>query len=270
MSRAATPAMNPAEAARHLMAWWQAAGVETAHIVIERSQAGLPAAATPKQSGTPAASQYRAPASAAATVSATEAVQAAREAAAAATNLQELETAVRAFEGCGLKKTARSTVFCDGVAGADVMLVGEAPGADEDLEGRPFVGRSGKLLDAMLASIGLSRSENLYITNVVPWRPPGNRTPSRDELAICRPFVVRHIQLAKPRHLLLAGGVAASSLLETAEGITKLRTRSLQFDPGDGSPPIPVQCLLHPAYLLRRPSEKALVWRDLLRFVDGL
>jgi uracil-DNA glycosylase len=217
------------------------------------------------------ATPNRAAASSANAMAPSAAVEAAHAAASAATSLEALKAAIEGFDGCALKKTARMTVFGDGVPGADVMLVGEAPGSDEDREGRPFVGKSGQLLDAMLKSAGLSRAHNLYITNVVPWRPPGNRNPSRDELAICRPFVMRHIALARPKHLLLAGGVAAQTVLGTQDGITKLRTSTRQkLDLGDGSVPIPVRCLLHPAYLLRRPGEKALMWKDLLSFIDGL
>ena len=257
--------VSPLEAARHLLAWWGEAGVDVAHVTLE-----APARPAPQIQRTVGPS-FKAPAVGAHAVPASDAVAAAQAAAAGATTLEALRAAIEAFDGCALKRTARMTVFADGIAGADVMLVGEAPGSDEDREGRPFVGKAGQLLDAMVKSIGLSRATNLYITNVVPWRPPGNRTPSRDELAICRPFVMRHIQLARPRHLLLAGGVAAQTILGASDGITKLRqSQNHRLDPGDGSPPIPARCLLHPAYLLRRPAEKPLMWKDLLSFVDGL
>jgi uracil-DNA glycosylase len=260
-----TATLPPLDAARHLLAWWGEAGVDVSHVTL--APPARPAAMARRE--TKAA--FTAPATGAGTVPASAAVEAAQAAAAAATTLDALRAAIEGFEGCALKKTAKLTVFADGVAGADVMLVGEAPGGDEDRDGRPFVGKAGQLLDAMMKSIGLSRATNLYITNVVPWRPPGNRTPSRDELAICRPFVMRHIQLARPRYLLLAGGVAAQTVLGASDGITKLRqSHKHTLDPGDGNPPIPVRCLLHPAYLLRRPAEKALMWKDLLSFIDGL
>ena len=140
-----------------------------------------------------------------------------------ASTLDELAAALDSFEGCGLKKTAKSTVFSDGVSSARVMLVGEAPGQDEDRTGKPFVGRSGQLLDAMMETIGLSRASNLYIANVIPWRPPGNRAPSVDELEICKPFIMRQIELAAPEIIVLVGGTSAKTLLNTETGITRLR-----------------------------------------------
>ena len=141
------------------------------------------------------------------------------------------------------------------------MLIGEAPGQDEDRQGKPFVGRSGQFLDTMLAAIGISRTDNLYISNVVPWRPPGNRTPSLDEIALCKPFIARHIALAKPDILLLVGNISTKTLLETETGITKLRGQWQTYQADDLS--IPALPLLHPAYVLRRPETKADVWADL-------
>jgi len=178
-----------------------------------------------------------------------------------ADNLEGLRQIMENFDGCALKKTAKNTVFCDGVSGANIMLIGEAPGQDEDRQGKPFVGRSGQLLDAMLAAIGISRSENLYISNVVPWRPPGNRTPSVDEIAMCKPFIDRHIALAKPTMLLLVGNISNKTLLDTQTGITKLRGQWQNYE-ADGLS-IPALPLLHPAYILRRPETKADMWADL-------
>lgn len=178
-----------------------------------------------------------------------------------AQTLEELEAAMRGFEGCALKKTAKNLVFSDGIASAKIMLVGEAPGQDEDRQGKPFVGRSGQLLDQMLESIGITRNENLYIANVVPWRPPGNRTPSIDEIALCKPFIARHIALAKPDILLLVGNISNKTLLNTETGITKLRGQWQSYA-ADGLS-IPVLPLLHPAYVLRRPETKADFWSDL-------
>lgn len=179
----------------------------------------------------------------------------------AANSLDELAEALAAFDGCALKKTAKNTVFSDGVAGAEVMIVGEAPGQDEDRQGKPFVGRSGQLLDKMLAAIGLSRATNVYIANVVAWRPPGNRTPSPDEIALCRPFIARQIELAAPKVLLFVGNSSAKTLLDTDTGITRLRGKWHDYQ-ADGLV-IPALPLLHPAYILRRPEAKLDMWVDL-------
>jgi DNA polymerase len=187
----------------------------------------------------------------------------AREVSRRATSIAELEEAVRAFEGCALKRTAKNTVFADGVAGAPVMIVGEAPGADEDRLGKPFVGVSGQLMDRMFASIGMSRERDLYITNILFWRPPGNRTPTLAEQAICLAFTRRHIELAKPKIVVLAGGTAVKAVLNTTEGITRLRGKwtTLTLDDGSEVPALPT---FHPAYLLRTPASKRQSWADLL------
>ncbi|MBM3645250.1 MAG: uracil-DNA glycosylase [Alphaproteobacteria bacterium] len=179
------------------------------------------------------------------------------------TSIAELEEAVRAFDGCALKRTAKHTVFADGVAGAPLMVVGEAPGADEDRIGKPFVGVSGQLLDRMLAAIGRSRTENAYITNILFWRPPGNRTPTPAEQAICLAFTRRHIELAQPKVVLLAGGVAAKALLDTTDGIIRMRGKWTELALGDGRT-VPALPTFHPAYLLRTPASKRQVWADLL------
>ena len=184
--------------------------------------------------------------------------------AAAATTLAELEAAVRAFEGCGLKRTATNTVFADGVAGAPLMIVGEAPGGDEDRIGKPFVGRSGQLLDRMLATVGFSRKTNAYITNVLFWRPPGNRKPTGDEIAACLPFVWRHIALARPRVVLLSGGTAMAAMLDRTEGITRLRGRWFELAVPGLDHPVPTLATYHPSFLLRTPARKSEAWRDLL------
>lgn len=193
---------------------------------------------------------------------------AAARAAEAADTVAALAEAVAAFEGCALKETATHTVFADGPAGAPAMFIGEAPGAEEDRLGRPFVGASGQLLDRMLAAIGLSRAANAYITNIIFWRPPGNREPSAEEIALCLPFVHRHVELARPRVLVFLGGPSAKTLLGRAEGITRLRGRWHEFQTprmkSAGAPPIPALPLFHPAYLLRTPAAKREAWRDLL------
>ena len=178
-----------------------------------------------------------------------------------ATTLDELAAALESFEGCALKKTAKSTVFSDGVSSARIMLVGEAPGQDEDRTGKPFVGRSGQLLDAMMATIGLSRADNLYIANVIPWRPPGNRAPSVDELETCKPFILRQIELVAPEIIVLVGGTSAKTLLNTETGITRLRGKWQTLEIGGRD--IPALPFFHPAYVLRRPETKIDVWADL-------
>ena len=193
--------------------------------------------------------------------------RAAREAAKAASNLEELRQALDSFTGCNLKLTATQLVFADGNPEARVMLVGEAPGRDEDIQGLPFVGRSGQLLDRMLAGIGLDRA-SVYIANVVPWRPPGNRTPTPQETATCRPFIERQIELADPDFLICLGGAAAKEIMATSEGILRLRGNWRDFDTGKRT--IKVLATLHPAYLLRQPLQKRLAWRDLLMLKAGL
>ena len=183
--------------------------------------------------------------------------------AAGCATLAELRTALEGFEGLSLKAAAASTVFGDGNPEAAVMCIGEAPGQEEDRQGLPFVGPSGKLLDRMLKSIGLDRT-SAYITNVVPWRPPANRKPTPDEVAICMPFVSRHIELVDPQLLILFGGAAASALLAKAEGINRLRGRWFEFNSPGLPRPVPVLATFHPAYLLRTPDAKRDAWRDLL------
>jgi uracil-DNA glycosylase family 4 len=181
--------------------------------------------------------------------------------------LEELRIALESFEGCALKRTAMRTVFADGNAQARIMFVGEAPGAEEDREGLPFVGRSGKLLDRMLAAIGLDRT-SAYIANIIPWRPPGNRTPTPQESAICLPFIRRQIELANPDILVCVGGPSATTLLEVKEGIT--RTRGRWFDYDTGTRKIKAIALFHPAYLLRSPAHKKVAWQDLLAIRKAL
>ena len=186
----------------------------------------------------------------------------ARQLAASASTLEELRQHMAGFDGCNLKFTAKNLVFADGNPNADLMLVGEAPGRDEDLEGLPFVGRSGRLLDRMLAAIGLDRN-SAYIANVIPWRPPGNRTPTPHETEICRPFIERQIELVNPKVLVNLGGPSAKTLLNTTEGILRLRGNWRVHTTASGIA-IPAMPTLHPAYLLRTPAHKKLAWRDFL------
>lgn len=210
------------------------------------------------------------PTAGAAAVPSEASVMAAREAASSAKTLDELAATLAAFEGCNLRNTATNLVFADGNPEARIMFVGEAPGRDEDLQGLPFVGRSGQLLDRMLAAIGLDR-KTAYIANVIPWRPPGNRTPSPQETEICRPFITRQIELADPDILVLLGGAAAKTLLQTSEGILRMRGKWREFETGDtGRGTIRAMATLHPAYLLRQPLAKKLAWRDFLAIKDAL
>jgi DNA polymerase len=190
-----------------------------------------------------------------------DAISSAQAAAASASTLAELQAALEAYDGCALKRTATNTVFADGVASGGVLLIGEAPGRDEDRVGKPFVGRAGQLLDKMLASIALDRKTNAYITNVINWRPPDNRDPSPEEAAQCLPFLRRHIELADPGVIILLGAVAARHVVGVSEGIMKLRGRWLDYRVGDRM--VPLMPTLHPAYLLRQPAHKKLAWRDL-------
>lgn len=200
----------------------------------------------------------------AAALSADAIAQSASEAAASARTLDELREKLLAFEGCGLKATATQLVFADGNPEAEIMILGEAPGADEDRIGRPFVGRAGQLLDKMLASIGLDR-DHVYIANVVPWRPPGNRTPTPLETSACLPFIRRQIELVHPKILVCLGAASTQTLLGTKEGIMRMRGRWFDYDMGEnsGGPKIPAIAMLHPAYLLRQPGHKKLAWADL-------
>lgn len=190
-----------------------------------------------------------------------DAIKMAKSIAANAMSLEDLKSAMASFEGCNLKRTANTLVFADGSPDARIMLIGEAPGMDEDVQGLPFVGRAGQLLDKQLAAIGLDRTMT-YITNVIPWRPPGNRTPTPQETEICRPFIERHIELFNPDVVLMLGGSSAKTLLKTSDGIMKLRGKWQEIK----TEKISVKALptLHPAYLLRQPLHKKLVWQDLL------
>ena len=184
-----------------------------------------------------------------------------REIAAACQDLASLRQAMENFQGCALKTTAKHTVFADGDPNARVMLIGEAPGRDEDLQGVPFAGRSGQLLNRMLTAINLDRSQ-VYISNILPWRPPGNRTPTGAEIAMCLPFIERHIELAAPDLLLLLGGISLKALFDTNEGIMRQRGRWKIYRAG--SREIPALATFHPAFLLRQPAQKKLAWQDFL------
>jgi DNA polymerase len=217
----------------------------------------------------PAAARPAAPAAAAPLVPTDQVLASAQDLARRAATLEELRATLQDFDGCPLKKTAHSLVFADGNPEARVMIIGEGPGAEEDRQGLPFVGVSGQLLDRMLACIGLDRT-SAYITNVLFWRPPGNRTPTGTELAICLPFVERHIELVDPEFILLAGGASAKALLGVSEGILRLRGRWRHYQHAGLSHPIPALPTLHPAYLLRQPAQKRAAWRDLLMLQEAM
>jgi len=193
----------------------------------------------------------------------------ARELADKATSLQELEAAIREFDGCSLKKMAQKTVFSAGNPKASIMIIGDAPGDEEDQQGTPFCGPSGVLLDKMFAAIGMNRENDLYITNTVFWRPPGNRQPSAEEAAICVPFLERHIALIAPKLLVLAGGTAASALLARPESISRLRGKTYPYTNPYLTEAIPALITYHPSYLLRQPTQKRAAWQD-MKFIRSL
>ncbi len=264
MDAASTPPAAQAQAtALALLAFWRAAGVDMDEAeAVYATPKGQPAFSQQKdgrlQAGGPKApaARKRAPIPGAP-------VEDARALAAAASSVAALRTAVEGFSGCALKVTARTTVFSDGPDDARILLIGEAPGKDEDEQGKPFVGRSGQLLDRMLATIGLDRKQNLLISNTIYWRPPGNRPPTQGEIAACLPFVDRLIELARPELLVLCGGVAAQIVLRREEGVMRLRGRRVNYA-REGHAPVNSMVMLHPAYLLRRPQEKRVAWADLL------
>jgi uracil-DNA glycosylase family 4 len=244
-----------------LLRWYAEMGVDVAvdpdpHDRFAESIAEKPRPAAPLPEPAPRAPQVLAQPA----LSADATAQSAAEAARAAQTLEDLRAALLAFEGCALKATATQLVFADGNPNADIMIVGEAPGADEDRQGLPFVGRAGQLLDKMLAAIGLDR-RHVYIANVVPWRPPGNRTPTPLETSACLPFMRRQIELVHPKILVCLGAAATQTLLGVKEGIMRIRGRWYEYDMGGAK--IPAIAMLHPAYLLRQPSHKKFAWQDL-------
>ncbi len=256
-----------ADAARAAAAWleWQSAmGVDCCLVASPVSAPSPPAAAPDELRAAP---RSAAPPSGRGPVPAP--VASAREIARACRSIDELARALEAFELCPLKETATRLCLSDGNPAARLMLVGEAPGVEEDRQGKPFVGPSGKLLDRMLATIGLDRSK-VYITNTVFWRPPGNRAPTALELATCLPFLERQIELLAPSLLVFVGGIAAKALLGLNEGVTRLRGRRFTYRSAEDRPAIPARVIFHPAYLLRQPMQKRLAWRDLLQIAQEL
>ncbi len=269
----------PANAAilEGVLAFWADAGVDVclSETPVDRLAEGArklapaPRAAAPSRSSSATSLQPTTPAATAEAPDITTAIVAARAAAAGAKDLAALEAAIAAFDGCPLSRQgARNAVFARGDPTAPVMIIGEGPGADEDLQGKPFVGRAGKLLDKMLAAAQLS--ERVFITNTVFWRPPGNRNPTPDEQATCAPFLERAIGLVNPKLLLLSGGVSAKWLLKRQDGILSLRGQWFDWSSDDGSVVIPALPTLHPAFLLRQPAAKAQAWKDLLTLMSRL
>lgn len=243
--------------------WYRAAGVDVAvgEEPIDRFaqrptvRSVLPQAATLQ----PSASQSDAAPLAAPAIGADPAE--ARSLAASAQSLTELEALLGQYDGCGLKLRATQLVFADGNPDASIMLIGEAPGAEEDRIGKPFVGKSGQLLDRMLAAIGLDRSK-VYIANTVPWRPPGNRTPTPEEMALCLPFLHRQVELVAPKVIMTLGGPAMQTLFDTTSGIIKMRGKWANLSIGRHQ--AEAVATLHPAYLLRNPAAKEQAWQDML------
>jgi uracil-DNA glycosylase family 4 len=263
---------EPAPTVQQLLAFYLEAGVDCAltdepvNRLAEPDPIPLRETAPPKplrESPAPVPAAPRADA----TVAPEAAITSAREAARTAPSLEALRALLENFDGCALKNTATRLVFADGNPQARIMFVGEAPGRDEDIEGLPFVGRSGKLLDRMIAAIGLDRSK-AYIANVIPWRPPGNRTPTPQETQICLPFIQRQIELVNPDVLVTLGNPSTQTLLSTREGIMKTRGRWSDYDTGTRT--IRAIATFHPAYLLRSPSYKRMSWQDLRAIAKAL
>ncbi|GGD93186.1 uracil-DNA glycosylase [Aureimonas endophytica] len=267
---------TPREAAAALLDWYALAGIdtilgeaprdrfaETAALQAARARPAPPPPAPPPEEPPPRASAAAA-ARPAVAVPDDVAVAQARDIAARAQSLDALRAGLMTFQGCNLRLTAKNTVFGDGDPAARVMLIGEAPGREEDIAGVPFVGRSGQLLNRMLAAIGIAR-ETMWITNTVPWRPPGNRPPTPAETEICLPFVARQIELVRPKLLICLGSPATKAILRNEEGILRLRGKWLSYAYGpQDAETLPAIPMLHPAYLLRQPAQKKLAWRDLL------
>ncbi|QGZ95807.1 uracil-DNA glycosylase, family 4 [Terricaulis silvestris] len=250
---------SPQHAARALLAFWRAAGVDMDGA--EAVFTGAPAATAPVRARAPEPAPITTPRPKK-TVSAP--VDNARTLAVAANSVAELRAAVAAFDGCALKATARNTVFSDGIDDAPVLIIGEAPGKDEDEQGKPFVGRSGQLMDKMLSHIGLNRQSNMMISNTIFWRPPGNRDPTQGEIVACLPFVERLIALKQPKLLILMGKNAGNTVLRREEAVSRLRGRRLLYTRDGLDTPVNAMVMLHPAYLLRQPQQKRQAWADLL------
>jgi uracil-DNA glycosylase family 4 len=242
--------LSAARAAAAWLDWYAAMGVTELDAPAGEPASPPTAPPTPRQA-VPALSGER------------SGVLTAHEIAAGCRTLDELRAALETFNGCALRQTATRLCFADGSASARLMLIGEAPGSEEDRQGLPFVGKSGQLLDRMLATIGLDRT-TAWITNVIFWRPPGNRAPTPAEIAICQPFLERQIEIIRPSLIVFVGGIAARALLGREDGVTRLRGRRFSYESERLPRPIPALVMFHPAYLLRQPLNKQFAWRDLL------
>ncbi len=269
------PQNASAAALKALSEWWEDMGVEVDHAEIDAALKQQNSSLIPAQagiSGDPSAhsdgdsrlrGNERKSARRNTSKSLHDWLQEAEALAAGADSLESLKAAIESFEGCPLKQLCEKTVVYDGALDGPVMVLGEGPGGQEDRIGLPFVGKAGQLLDKMLGAIGLDRKTNTFISNVNYWRPPGNRNPEAEELAVCRPFVNRMVDLAQPKIIIATGGVAAKSLLDTKTGIMRLRGSERPFSTPAGTT-VPMVPMFHPAYLLRRPQDKSRAWRDLL------
>jgi len=248
-----------------LLGFWAEAGIDAVVIDTAVDRLAERPRLAPQRAQAPTTPRTAAPAGPDISGAITEA----RRLAAEASDLAALAAAIAAFDGCGLKfEGARQAVFSRGVADAPVMVIGEAPGGDEDAQGQPFVGRAGKLLDKMLAAAALDG--RVFITNTVFWRPPGNRNPTAQEQLVCAPFLERAIALVRPRLLMLAGGASAKAMLQRPEGILALRGRWFDWTSGDGTLALPALPTLHPAFLLRQPAAKKRAWADLMMLAERL
>jgi DNA polymerase len=255
-----------AAVAESLLAFWAEAGIDAALLetptdrIAEGQRPLAPRAAQPTPLPAPATSAPARPL----------ALGAAREAAAACADLDALAAAIEAFEGCPIRfeGAASRSVFCRGPADAPVVVIGEAPGAEEDRAGQPFVGKAGRMLDRMLEAIGLA--DQVFITNTVFWRPPGNRTPTPEEQRVCKPFVEQAIRLVRPRMLLLVGAPATRCMLDQTEGINRLHGRWFEWRTTEADLEVPALPTFHPAFLMRTPSAKSMAWNDLKTFAERL
>lgn len=258
-------------AVESLLAFWADAGVDTSYAdaPIDRLAEGAAMLRARSQPPPPPPPAARSGLAMARGPDVATAVAAAKASAAACNDLESLAAAIAAFDGCPLKtQGAKQAVFSRGVSDAPLMVIGEGPGADEDAQGEPFVGRAGKLLDRMLKAAGLEG--RVFITNTVFWRPPGNRTPTPQEQAACAPFVERAIALVQPKMLLLAGGASAKAMLKRDEGILSMRGRWFEWVSDDTAMELPAMPTLHPAFLLRTPAQKKKAWQDLLTLTERL
>lgn len=255
---------------KQLLEWYITAGVDVTcgEKPWETMSVSVAAKVLPSAPTAPASQEVSRPATTELAQATVAACQNARQLSTKADTLEALKSLVENFDGCALRLTANKTVFGYGKPTADLLLIGEAPGADEDRSGIPFVGRSGHLLDKMLSAIGVNR-DDCFVTNVLPWRPPGNRTPTDGEVAVCLPFLKRQIELVSPKVILILGGSAANALLDNEEPISRLRGKWLEYKTSEGAM-VPVLASFHPAYLLRNSGQKAKAWADMIRVKQKL